>query len=147
MTTAEIIRLAQERYLPLNDGTWPRPFKDLVATGVERSAISRAIKKAFVQRLVKVVPTNVGPEPERLRDLEMELVQRLGLNAVVVIRPMMEGVDESKPDEVNDAVHRQIGVATGAMIAQGGIFRNGDRIACASGRSCYHTVHCKNFPR
>jgi len=144
MTTAEMIRLAQERHLPLEDGTWPRPYKDLkeLKEGrLDRSTISRAIKKAFVQRLVKIVPTNIGPEPERVRDLELELVSELGLNTVLVIRPVMEGVDVSSPDEVNDAVHRQIGIATGAMIAQGGIFRNGDRIACASGRSCYHTVH------
>jgi len=141
MTTAEMIELAQERFSPDKDGTWPRPFKDLRPGGADRSAISRAIKKAFVQRLVKVVPTNLGPEPERLRDLERELVTRLGLNAVIVIRPMMDGIDEAKPDEVNDAVHRQIGIAAGALITQGGVFRNGDRIACSSGRSCYHTVH------
>jgi DNA-binding transcriptional regulator LsrR (DeoR family) len=144
LTLEEGITYAIERFTPDDDDEWPRPFDRLRGgqeTGRSRFVITRAIKQAFVKQHVKVVPTRVGPGPERVPDLEQRLRDRFKLRAAVVIRPSVEAAAARTPDEENDMVHRQIGLAAASFISQGAIFREGDRIAVSSGRPCYYTAH------
>jgi DNA-binding transcriptional regulator LsrR (DeoR family) len=140
ITLDEVIELTEHRFTPTDDGKWPRPFSDLKSP-YHRSAISRAIKQAFVDRRVRVVRTGLGVQPDRIRDLEEKLVQRFGLSAAIVIHPVPVHTHPCDEDEQNDNTHRQLGHAAASFILENGILRGGDRIAISSGRSTYHTVH------
>jgi DNA-binding transcriptional regulator LsrR (DeoR family) len=136
----ELVALAERRFTPTAYGEWPRPIKDLASTH-ERSTISRGIKQVFLKGYVKVVAVKGTIQPERDHELEKEIINKFGLSGAVVVRPSSDGVDVSNADEWNDAIHSQLGHAMASFILESSILRDGDRIACASGRSPYHTVN------
>ena len=141
LSIEEQVRIAINRFTATSDGKWPRPFARLDNLNVDRATKSRAIKDAFIEGHVKIVATDPGGA-RPIRDLrtEQRIRERFGVTSIV-LRPIIEGADRKSADSLNDAIHRQLGVAMGRFISQGAILRDDDRIACSSGRSCYHTVH------
>lgn len=150
LTDRERAQIALDRFAPLARGEGLEPVKRLAKKyGRAEAVISRAVGKAFETGLVEI--RSLEPPLEdapRVPQLERELLSGFAQlqKAVVIDEP--DGAPRERSEALRgDRVHRRLGQAAAALLADGALLRRGDVIGLGSGRGVYYTVDAmRRFP-
>jgi DNA-binding transcriptional regulator LsrR (DeoR family) len=145
LTDTLVASIAIERFKGLSDSGSLTPIKTVAAKfDRDNAVISRAVARAFQDKLVAIVRKDKAEERKRLGALEDALLAKFGkLNKAIVIENLTGDSDESgaQGDPLKQPLQQKLGLAMARFIATDSALRNGDVIGVGSGRGVELTIH------
>lgn len=143
-----VASIAMERFKGLTESGVMTPI-ETVAKKFDRdnAVISRAVARAFQQKLVAIERKDIAKEREHRGDLEEMLLNKFPkLNKAIVIKNLPgDDLPESENEHIEDdplkhPLQQNLGLAMARFLSSGSVLRNGDVIGIGSGRGVRLTI-------